>query len=373
LLSRKRIREVVIFLMVMVSALPRVFLSRSSPGDRRLATWFTGDSWIGWPWASTAAWLQGHQFANAAGILLLWTIGAAAFGRWQFARTLAFDVEAAAAGDTKPRRREGLLQRIYRFPSMVLADPLGALVEKEIRFLTRSPRFRLVFLMGFTFGLVVIPMSLGRSGRGGLDVLGSHYLTAVSVYSLLLLSESCFWNSFGFDRSAAQIYFLSPVPFSRVLIGKNLSALFFIGIEIFAITAVCAIAGMPLGVHTLAEAYSVAAVVTLFLLCAGNLMSIYQARAVNPSTQFRSNAAGRVQAMLLVIYPIGFVPVAFAYLARWAVDSHPDLAFFGVLAFDAVVGLIAYKIALDSAVRAAEERKEEMITKLSAGEGPITG
>src|SRR6202034_1374804 len=117
------------------------------------------------------------------------------------------------------------------------------LVEKEIRFLARSPRFRLVFLMGFTFGVaVMLPISLGRAGSA---MLGSHYLTAVSVYSLLLLSESCFWNSFGFDRSAAQIYFLAPVPFSRVLIGKNLSAIFFILLEISAVTLVCKIMGLP--------------------------------------------------------------------------------------------------------------------------------
>ena len=52
-----------------------------------------------------------------------------------------------------------------------------------------------------------------REGRCG--VLLGNYLTVVSVYSLLLLSEVCFWNSFGFDRSAAQIYFLAPVPFRR--------------------------------------------------------------------------------------------------------------------------------------------------------------
>jgi ABC-2 type transport system permease protein len=298
-------------------------------------------------------------------------VGAAVFGRWQFARTLAFDAEGAAAGDTRMGPRQTLMQRAFRFPSWLLSDPLGALVEKEIRFLVRSPRFRLVFLMGFTFGVVVmLPMSLGR---GGQSILGGNYLTAVSVYSLLLLSESCFWNSFGFDRSAAQMYFLAPVPFSRVLIGKNLSALFFIGLEISAITAVCVLLGMPLKPHNLAEAYSVAGVVTIFLLSAGNLMSIYQARAVNPTTQFRANAAGRVQAMLLVVYPIGFIPAGLAYLARWVFDAHPDVAFFGVLAFDAAVGMVIYKIALDSAVKAAERRKEEMITALSAGEGPISG
>jgi hypothetical protein len=98
-------------------------------------------------------------------------------------------------------------------------------------------------------------------------------------------------------------------------------------------------------------------------------MSIHQARGVNPTTQFRSNAAGRVQALLFIIYPIAFFPAALAYLARWAFDQ--EIAFFAVLAFDAVAGMIIYRIALDSAVQAAERLKETMITALSAGDGPI--
>ena len=94
--------------------------------------------------------------------------------------------------------------------------------------------------------------------------LGSNYLTVVSVYSLLLLSEVCFWNSFGFDRSAAQIYFVAPVPFWVVLVGKNVSAVFFIAFEIAAITLVCALAGMPVTLARMAEAYSVAALVACF-------------------------------------------------------------------------------------------------------------
>jgi ABC-2 type transport system permease protein len=218
----------------------------------------------------------------------------------------------------------------------------------------------------------MLPISLGRT-QSSQSFVAANYLTAVSVYALLLLSESCFWNSFGFDRAAAQFYFLAPVPFSRVLIGKNLSALFFIGLEIAAITAVCGVLGMPLHPHRLAEAYGVAAVVTIFLLCAGNLMSIHQARGVNPTTQFRAGAAGRVQAMLLVIYPIALLPAGLAYLARYAFEAHPDLAFFGVLAFDAAVGMVLYRVALDSSVQAAERRKEEIIAALSSGDGPIAG
>jgi ABC-2 type transport system permease protein len=371
-LARKRLRELLVFLFVMLMTLPQLLLTRGSiSGPTRLL--LAGDSWSGWPWSAAANLAQGIDAWNALAVLLMWTITAGLFGRWQFTRTLAFDADAASSRDTRPNPRQGMLESFFRLPSTILPDPVGALVEKEIRVLARSPRFRLVFLMGFTFGLVMLlPMSMSRGGMSA-SFLGGNYLTAVSVYSLLLLSEACFWNSFGFDRSAAQIYFLAPVPFSRVLIGKNLSAIFFIAIEILAVTLMCGLMRTAITPLKIAEAYSVAAVVTIFLLAAGNVLSIRQARGANPATQFRSKAAGRVQAMLVIIYPIAFIPVALAYLARWAIDGYPQTAFFGVLLFDAIAGLIIYRVALDSAVETAERIKEQMIAALSSAEGPIAG
>jgi hypothetical protein len=42
-----------------------------------------------------------------------------------------------------------------------------------------------------------------------------------------------------------------------------------------------------------------------------------------------------------------------------------------VLTFDAAVAITVYRIALQSAVEAAERLKESMITALSASDGPI--
>ncbi len=370
ILARKRVREVAIILMVMASALPRLLIAWRSAGTHAPMR-LSGDSWIEWPWSAAASMFQGRDFLESSAILAAWTLAAAAFGRWQFNRTLSFDAEAASASDTRPAARRGAIEWFYRWPSAVFRDPLAALVEKEIRLLARSPRFRLVFLMGFLVALVFwLSMSIGR-GTPNKAFLASNYLTVVSVYSLMLLFQNFFWNSFGFDRLAVQVYFLAPVEFSQVLIGKNLSALFFIALEISAITVVCAFMAIPLDAGRLAEAYSVVAVITLFLLAAGNMLSVYQARGVNLRGSFGSGGAGRLQATLLLIYPIAFVPAGIAYLARWAFDAHPSLAFFGVLAFDAAVGIVIYKIALESAVTAAERRKEEMIAALSAGEGPI--
>jgi ABC-2 type transport system permease protein len=369
LLARKRIRELVFFLVILIAALPQMLLTRRWMISPQLRLLITRDSWEGWPWTATANLILGNRFWPSLAVLSAWTVGTLIFGRRQFSQTLAFDSDASNASDSRGGRRSWWIEWFYRLPSAVLKDPLGALVEKEVRSLMRSPRFRLVFLMGFTFGLVIwLPMVFVPQGLlGGFFV--RNYLTVVCVYALMLMSEVCFWNAFGFDRSAAQFYFLAPVPFRRVMAGKNVTALFFMLLEIAMVTALCALLRMPLGLRRFAEAYSVAAVVMIFLFSAGNLLSIRQARGVNPGNSFRTGAAGRLQAMLFAIYPATFAPVLLAYLARYAFDS--QAALFVVLSLDAIVGLMVYRVVLDWAVRTADLTRETMIAALSAGDGPI--
>jgi ABC-2 type transport system permease protein len=369
ILAHKRIRELAFVALLLLAGLPQLLLFRPSGGGRGMRS-ASGEVWTGFPWSAASNFIHGKDPWAALAILCFWVVVAAAFGYWQFHASLSFDAQAASSSGARALRPKGLGERIFRLPSLIWRDPMAALVEKEIRFLVRSPRFRLVFLMCFTFGLIWMPLSLSRSGLWK-TTLGSNYLTVVSVYALLLLSEVCFWNSFGFDRSAAQFYFLAPIPFERVLIGKNLSAAIFITLEISLVTMVCLFLGLPVTAVSLLESYSVAAVLTIFLLGAGNLLSVHQARGSNPATSFRSSAAGRVQAMLFMIYPIASIPAALAYLARWAFSS--ELAFFGVLALDAVAAMIVYRITLRSAAGAAERLKESMIASLSAGDGPIAG
>jgi len=56
-------------------------------------------------------------------------------------------------------------------------------------------------------------------------------------------------------------------------------------------------------------------------------------------------------------------------LARYAFDT--EAAFFAVLLVAAGLGGIVYAFSMESAVKAAGERKEQIISALSRGEGPI--
>ncbi len=369
ILAHQRIREIAFFVLVLSAALPQLLIARGGGRVAGMLHLLRNDFWSGWPWTAAANLALGRHALPAFAILAAWCALAALFGLWQFSASLNFDVEAAAARPARSAGRAGLLERLYHLPSLVFSDPLAALIEKEIRTLVRSPRFRLVFLMGFTFGVIILlPTTLTRNGYS-LPFFRNNYLMIVSMYSLLLLGEVCFWNAFGFDRSAAQMYYLAPIPLARVLLGKNLTAVVFIILEVAAVTMACGLIGMPLSPHGLLEAFAVASVVTIYLMSAGNLTSVRQPRGVNPDSALRHSTAGRVQAVLLVIYPLAYIPAGLAYLARYAFNN--EAALFAVLAFFALVGVVIYRIALDSAVQLAERQRERILAALSAGEGPI--
>lgn len=362
LFERKRIREVAVLLLVMLAALPQLLVSTGK--ERNLEPVLHWTSLMVWPWSATAWLASGRFHPGVLAALLLWTAAAYAFGRWQFERTLRFDADESNATEAA-RSAPGLLNALPRWPALLFRDPLAALVEKEIRFLSRAPRFRLVFAMGFTFGLVIwLPLAVGR---GQVRPISSNYLTFTCLYALLLVGDVCFWNFFGFDRSAAQAYWAMPVRFSTVLAGKNITAIFFVFLETTIVTSICAGLRLPMTPLRVLEAYAVTMVVALYLLSLGNLTSTSNARAVNPARPMRTGSPGRLQAMLLLLYPTAAAPVALAYAARYAFAS--EAAYFLVLAIDALIGAAVYWVSLESAVEAAERNKERLLAALAQGEG----
>ncbi len=367
LVARKGVREIIALLFIVAIALPQILILRASRENFHSISVYS--SWIGWPWSATGNLAGGQASAQAVASLLAWTVGAYIFARWQFSRTMRFD--PAEGGPRTRLQREGTsrLEWFYRIPGMLFRDPLGILVEKELRSLIRSPRFRLVFAMGFSFGLIIWwPVAFGRNSSGH-SFLADNYVTVVSLYAVLLLSEVLFWNVFGFDRAAAQLYFVAPLKPETVLKGKNVAAGFFVALEVTIVVGVCAALRLPIMLRSVLEAYAVTTVITLLMLAIGNITSVYAPRAVDPNKSFRTSRSGRVQALMLVIYPIAAVPLFLAYGARYAFES--EAAFFGVLAVAAIFSGVFYKISMDTAVGMAEHRKENILGVLSRGEGPI--
>lgn len=372
LMERKGAREAFVLFFVVLMVMPQMIAVMGLPSSVKDQLLSLNQSWL--PWGATAGLLLGNKIGLHAPVLVVWTLAAIFFGRWQFARSLQFDMEGERAKQAESTASSTWLDGIFRLPALVFRDPLAALLEKDLRQLARAPRFRLVFFMGFTFGLVVwLPLAFGKSLMSGnataTGPFSANYLTWISVYSVMMLGEVALFNNLGFDRSAAQFYWAAPVPLRTAMLSKNLAASFFIFVELLVITTVCLLLRLPITPMKIAEAFAVTLVMALFFTGIGNLGSVYSPRPANPQNAWRQSSGGKVQLWLLVVYPCLAIPIFLAYLARYAFES--DIAFFVVIGLTAAIGWIFRGVATDTAVGLAQERREKILTALSEGDGPI--
>jgi ABC-2 type transport system permease protein len=216
--------------------------------------------------------------------------------------------------------------------------------------------------------MVWLPMVIGvRAESHG--TLSSHFLTVVCVYALTLLGQVSYWNCFGFDRSATQIYFVAPQPLRATLVGKNIASVAFIYLEVGILTTITSLFPVNFGRAEMVETLAVVAVCSLYMLALGNISSVQYPRGLNPTRVGQGGASSRFQALVFLLYPLALIPVGLAYLARYAFDS--TLAFYMTLGLAAAIGGAVYWIAMDSAVSTALQRRERIIYDLTAAEGPV--
>jgi ABC-2 type transport system permease protein len=369
LLARRRVREILVFLFVLATAAPRmllVFHVRSGPFGSLAGV--AGNAAL--PWAADARVILGPGRLLSLLIAGLWTLAAAWFGRAQFERSLRYDAMAAQATPAAARRSAvSWAERLFRLPSRIFPDPLAVLVEKELRSLARTPRFRMVFVMGFAFGLMVwVPLVLGgQAERNGW--LEHNLLTVVSIYALTLLGQVTYWNCFGFDGSAIGIYLAAPQPIRLTLVGKNIASLVFVYLEVVILSLLTLAFRLTTGAGKVIETVLVVGVSSLYMLAFGNISSVQYPRALRPERVSQGGASSRFQALVFILYPLALVPVAMAFFARYALDS--ELAFGICLACAAALGAFVYWLGLDSAVQTATRHRERVLMDLSGGEGPI--
>jgi ABC-2 type transport system permease protein len=369
LLMRRRMREVIMLMIVIAGVAPQFLIMFRGPQQA-----FTKSLPLAilWPWGATAALLMSASLAAATAILLVYIGLAYAFSRYQFEKGIRADAGPGVA-DRPERDKPGaasLSDRLIRLPSRLLRDPLGAAVEKELRTLIRSPRFRLVYFMGFSFGLLVwLPMAI-RQRVGHESVTRTHFLTYVSVYALVLLGQVTFWNAFGFDRSATQAWYALPIPFARVLQAKNLTAIFLVMTELVLVIGIALALPVPHPPIRIAEALVVTLIAAVYLVSFGNLISVRVPRAMDPEKVTQGGSARSMNAFAFFLFPVALMPIGLAYWGRYVFDS--EAVFFGLLGVAAVCGMVLYLIALESAVKTALLKKEEILAELGRGEGPLS-
>ncbi|MGH9584665.1 MAG: hypothetical protein ACRD4O_17225 [Bryobacteraceae bacterium] len=369
--ERNRLREIFAVLFVAIAIVPQI-LVRSGLWTRVRPYFFSVANGRATPWHETAMLSLGSYWWTALGLLALWTAAAYAFARWQFRRAIALDESfragARASSAKKPAmperagKRFGLVDRLFR-------DPVAAILQKEFQSLLRMPRFRVMFGMACIFGvLVFFPASMAGPHHGG-GFMRNNFLVVVDLYGLLLLSDALLLNVFGFDRSAAQVYFAAPVPLEDVMRAKNVTAVIFVALQGVAALALAAALRVPLDAFAIGEAVGASAVATVFFLAVGNLCSVAMPRPVDARQTFRKQAGGKMQ-LWFFLCSLGLaILIGFAFLARWA--FHNDGALAGVFAIEFAIGVVFYRVATQSAIERAQARREEILEALMKGSSPV--
>ena len=366
--ERHRFRELFAVLVISISVLPQL-LARTQLGHVLRPYFFAAARGYATPWRVTGSLSLGPPSATDMILLLIWIFAAYALSRWQFEKGLRHEdiFRHSGPASAMSAKKAGWLDG----PTRLLKDPLAALLQKEFRGLLRMPRFRVLFGMACIFSVVVfIPVTLNHDIRHGSGFVSSNFLPIVNLYGLLLLSDVLLLNVFGLDRSAAQLYFVVPIPLARVVRAKNLVAVAFICLQTAAVLIIALIIRANVTLLSALAGAAASAVVTVYLLALGNLASISMARPVDPAQTFKRQAGARMQLWILLCGVGMYALVGFAFLARWALQS--DGALLGILLLEFAIGLIFYHIATESAVRRGLHENERMLNALSKGASPIS-
>jgi ABC-2 type transport system permease protein len=369
--DRSRFRELFTILVVSIGVLPQLVI-RTGLAHRLRPYFFATAHSAATPWQEVASLSLGSFSFDYWLAILFWTAFSFIWARRQFQRGLVKDDTfrgATSFATTAPSgERAGGWLSLSNLLGRLFRDPMGALLQKEFQSLVRMPRFRVVFAMACIFGVIVfVPVALGRNPN---SFLGDNFLPVVNLYGLLLLSDALLLNVFGLDRTAAQLFFVAPVPLRTVLKAKNVAALFFVALQTVAVLLVVLVMRIRLGFFGIASGMATSIVVAVFLLSAGNLLSVSMPRPIDPSSTFRKQAGGRMQLWVLLCSLGMLVLVAFPFLARWAFQK--DWTFFAILLLEFVIGLIVYRIAMDSAVEHGLRNRERIVDALSKGASPVS-
>ena len=370
LLAKRRAKEVMftIFILSMISlqflnpvlqkhgaevkaaaerALPYLWLMPSSFAGNLVAKASEGE------WLAASAQLAGLAAYAALASLLLWQ---------RYAKLYAGEESSEGAAPERPAKSAAGDPRDDYDSLGFLPPEVGAVFRKEINYLKRN-----TFLF---FSLVIPPLMVfffsmqfagGRSGPFERGITPDRFFPGMMAYLVLILVAPSY-NAFAHESRGIQTYFMSPVRFREILLGKNLMTVVIVLIELsFCVLLVGFRVGFPSSpvmVATLiAVAFSVIGQLTI-----ANWSSIrFPKKMEFGRMQGQRNSGMSVFLMFGVQLVLGGMSALILLSGRWLDSPWLPAEVFTVLAAAAVAGYFA---SLDGLTALAEKKKETLIEAL---------
>ncbi|PYT78284.1 MAG: hypothetical protein DMG40_20680 [Acidobacteria bacterium] len=370
LLSRRRTRELffAFFILAMVSLnLINPLVNRYGPVLRPLAlriapyfAWFP-PSLAGRALAAAAQAHFGGLVLCLAGLLLyaavfslfLWRRFAAQYRGEELAET-------AAPGPVAVRP----IARTQDTPDRLsaLSPQVAAVVRKEFRYLTRN---------SFSFFTLILPPALvlifsaqfsgNHSPLAERPISPEMLFPGIMAYLVLILMGPAY-NCFAFEGQGIQTYFMAPLRFRDVFLGKNLMLLLVLAVEMgLSLVTLAWRLGLP------SPPVFIATLAAIVFAVVGQL-SIANWSSVNfPRKLEFGQMRGRRQSGMAVLIAFGAqlvfggISAVVVFTGRWTQNHWFPAEAFALLAVAAVGGYFA---SLDALSRVAEAKKETLIEAL---------
>lgn len=201
-----------------------------------------------------------------------------------------FHGESLSEAAARPREKQVHGPQVgWHLPG--LSQPVAAVFEKEMRYLSRSGPMLLTLIMP-VFMLVIFrlgPLNAMRHSSA-LSRTPDMAFPGAAAYAVLVLTNLVY-NSFGGEGGGLQFFYACPVRFSQIVLGKNLThAAVLLANAIFAWFAVTYLYGAPHLAVTVATAVGLMFAAPLNFTV-GNLLSIYSPKKRDFSTFGRQNVS----------------------------------------------------------------------------------
>jgi ABC-2 type transport system permease protein len=171
------------------------------------------------------------------------------------------------------------------------------------------------------------------------------------------------YNTFGGDGVGVQFFFLAPLRFREIVLGKNLAHAIIIAIEILLVWLGTCFLYRPPSAEIVAATLTGVTFGLLVNLAAGNLLSLYTPKKIDYGTFGRQRASGTTAIASLAIQAVAIGLCALALIAARA--SGRIWAATLVFVFLIILAAVAYILVLNQVDSVALKRREALITELS--------
>ena len=302
----------------------------------------------------------GWMVVGSAGLFLyvgvfsifLWRRFASQYRGEELSETAA---PASAAAPTLPRAEDSS-DRLS-----ALSPQVAAVVRKEFRYLTRNSFSFFTLIMPPVMVLIFVTMFSGRHPTSEHPVSPEMLFPGIMAYLVLILMGPAY-NCFAFEGRGIQTYFMAPLRFRDVFLGKNLMLLSVLGVEtVLSLVMLAWLLGLPsLPVFLATMAAIVFAVVGQ--LSIANWSSVTFPRKLEFGQMRGQRQSGMAVLMAFAAQTVfGGVSAVVLFSGRWTGNHWFPAEAFTLLAVAAVGGYFA---SLDALSRRAEEKKEVLIEAL---------